>query len=118
MTLSVLISSGLIADVCTEMKSSFEIEEAAYDSVARIAIAGNSAYKIIGTFIQKGEALLVQCPEVYSLDRQYTLKRKLKKAKQLRPSYRVFSQSQLARYARTHPEEIIVYKWGTIRPIQ
>ncbi len=118
MTFSVLISSGLIADVCTEMKSSFEKEEAAYDSVVRIAIAGKSAYKIIGTFVQEGESLLVQCPKVYSLDRQYTLKRKLKKAKQLQPSYRVFSQSQLSQYARTHPEEIIVYKWGTIRPIQ
>ena len=118
MSLSLLISSGLTADVCTDKKTSFEKEEAAYDSVVRIAIAGNRAYKIIGTFVREGEGLLTQCPKAYSLDRQYTLRRKLKKAKQLQPSYRVFSQSQLSQYARTHPEEIIIYKWGTIRPIQ
>lgn len=117
MILSVLLSSGLSADRCSVLQSSFETEERAYDSVVRVAVAGNEAFEIIGKFVEEGEVFLRQCPKSYSLDRQYTLKRKLKKAKQLQPRYRVFSQSQLAQYARTHPEEIVVYKWGTIRPV-
>ncbi len=105
------------ADGCTDLKRAFEKEEAAYDTVARIAIASNAASAIIGRFVNEGESLLQICPNVYSLDRQYTLKRKLAKARQQRGSYRVFSQSEVSRYAREHPEEIIVYKWGTIRPL-
>lgn len=99
------------------MKDALEREEAAYDTVARIAVAGNSAYAIIGRFVQNGEMLLRVCPKVYSLDRQYTLKRKLTKAKMSQEAYWVFDQSEVAAYARTHPEEIIVYKWGRIRPL-
>lgn len=113
-----LLSVALYADECEAIKTSFEKEETAYDTVASIAIAGNRAYAIIGKFIKEGDTLLKKCPNVYSLDRQYTLKRKLKKAGQHQHSYRVFSQSELSHYARTHPEEIIVYKWGTIRPVQ
>ena len=112
-----LLSSIAGADYCTTSQVSFEKEEQAYDTVARVAIAGNSAYKIIGAFIKEGEELLKQCPKSYSLDRQYTLKRKIAKAKQYKSSYRVFSQSQLGQYARSHPEEIVVYKWGTIRSV-
>ncbi|MDA3945186.1 MAG: hypothetical protein PF439_00705 [Helicobacteraceae bacterium] len=112
-----ILSSSVQAGECEKVKTSFEKEEAAYDTVARIAITGNSAYAIIGNFIKEGETLLLQCPDLYSLDRQYTLKRKLKKARENEQSYRVFSQSEVARYARTHPEEIIVYKWGTIRSV-
>lgn len=97
------------------LKASFEKEEAAYDTVAGIAVAGNKAHAIIGRFTQEGEMLLQRCPDVYSLDRQYTLKRKLQTAKRSRQSYHVFTQSEVGRYARNHPEEIIIYKWGTIR---
>ena len=113
-----LLSAAVQADECTSLKTSFEKEEQAYDTVARIAIAGNKSYAIIGKFIKEGDTLLEKCPKVYSLDRQYTLKRKLKKAKQHQQSYRVFTQSQIGSYARSHPEEIVVYKWGTIRPVQ
>ena len=99
-----LKSSTLYADACATLQETFEKEEQAYDTVARVAIAGNSAYKIIGAFIKEGEVLLKQCPKSYSLDRQYTLKRKITKAKKYKNSYRVFSQSQLSQYARTHPE--------------
>jgi len=112
-----LLTAAAAADQCEKVKASFEQEEAAYDMVARIAVAGNSAHTIIGNFIKSGETVLRQCPKLYSLDRQYTLKRKLKKARQHHASYRVFSQAEVSRYARTHPEEIIVYKWGTIRPV-
>ena len=113
-----LLSLPLQADECESVRSSFEKEERAYDTVARIAIAGNKAHTIIGRFIKEGDSLLKQCPNVYSLDRQYTLKRKLKKARQHQQSYRVLSQWDVSRYARTHPEEIVIYKWGTIRPVQ
>ena len=112
-----LKSNTLYADACVTLQETFEKEEQAYDMVSRVAIAGNSAYKIIGAFAKEGEALLKKCPKSYSLDRQYTLKRKLAKAKHYRNSYRVFSQSQLSQYARSHPEEIVVYKWGTIRSV-
>jgi hypothetical protein len=113
-----LIVFTLNADDCKKLKASFEKEEKAYDITARIAIAGNSAYKIIGRFINVADKLLTQCPKSYSLDRQYTLKRKIAKARQFKESYRVFTQGQVARYARSHPEEIIVYKWGTIRQVR
>jgi len=116
--LLLLNSNTLYADACAALQETFEKEEQAYDTVARIAIAGNSSYKIIGSFIKEGETLLKQCPKSYSLDRQYTLKRKLAKARKYQRSYRVFSQSQVSSYARSHPEEIIVYKWGTIRPVR
>ena len=114
-----LLMTALImeADECAILKASFEKEEAAYDTVASIAVAGNKAYAIIGTFVEEGERLLERCPDVYSLDRQYTLKRKLLTAKQSRQSYHVLTQSEVGRYARSHPEEIIIYKWGTIRPV-
>lgn len=113
----VLKSNALYADVCATQQVTFEKEEQAYDTVVRLAVAGNSAYKIISNFVKEGGTILARCPKLYSLDRQYTLKRKLKKAKQLRSNYRVFSQAEVSRYAQTHPEEIIVYKWGTIRPV-
>jgi len=106
------------ADECLTLQTSFEREEKAYDMTARTAIAGKSAYTIIGAFIDAGDKLLDVCPKVYSLDRQYTLKRKILKAKQYRESYRVFTQGEVSSYARSHPEEIIVYKWGTIRQVR
>jgi len=108
----------LHADECTRLQAAFEREEKAYDITTRTAIAGNSAYTIIGEFVNVGDKLLTQCPKTYSLDRQYTLKRKINKARQYRESYRVFTQGQVASYARTHPEEIIIYKWGTIRQVR
>ncbi|WP_373033559.1 hypothetical protein, partial [Sulfurovum sp.] len=113
-----LITAHVKADSCRNQQLSFEKEEIAYDTVARIAVAGNSAYAIIERFVEEGDALLTACPNVYSLDRQYILKRKLKKARQHQQSYKVFSQSNISSYARTHPEEIIVYKWGTIRAVE
>jgi hypothetical protein len=115
--LILFLLSAAAADKCETVRASLEKEEAAYDIVARIAIAGNSSYTIIGNFINAGETLLQQCPGLYSLDRQYTLKRKLKQAREHHESYRVFSKTEVSRYARSHPEEIIVYKWGTIRPV-
>ena len=105
------------ADECAVLKASFEKEESAYDTVVSIAVASNKAYAIIGKFTEEGESLLQRCPDVYSLDRQYTLKRKLSSAKRIRQSYRVLTQPEVGHYARSHPEEIIIYKWGTIRPI-
>lgn len=107
----------LKAESCAELKATFEKDEAAYDMVARIAVASNEAYAIIGKFVKSGEKVLNACPKSYSLDRQYTLKRKLATAKENRQSYKVLTQSQLRSYARNHPEEIIIYKWGKIRPV-
>jgi uncharacterized PurR-regulated membrane protein YhhQ (DUF165 family) len=38
-----LLSAAVQADECTSLKTSFEKEEQAYDTVARIAIAGNKS---------------------------------------------------------------------------
>ena len=115
--LFLLITVNIKADRCTALKATFEKEEQADDIVARIAIAGHKSYAIIGKFVKEGNALLEQCPKTYSLDRQYTLKRKIAKAKKYQLSYRVFTQSQVSSYARSHPEEIVIYKWGTIRSV-
>ena len=120
LTLSILlllISINIKADKCTVQKAAFEKEEQAYDTVSRIAIAGHKSYEIIGKFVKEGTALLVECPKTYSLDRQYTLKRKITKARKHQQSYHIFSQSQVSSYARSHPEEVIIYKWGTIRSV-
>ena len=113
--LLLLTGINIKADACAKLKVVFEKEEQAYNTVARLAIAGNKPYEVIGRFIKEGNTLLKQCPKTYSLDRQYTLKRKIKKAKKHQQSYRVLSQSQLGNYARSHPEEIVIYKWGTVR---
>jgi len=118
--LAILLLSTAIrldAENCEELKATFEKEEAAYDMVARIAVASNESYAIIEKFVESGERVLSKCPKAYSLDRRYTLKRKIAAAKQNRQSYKVLTQSQLRVYARSHPEEIIIYKWGKIRPI-
>jgi len=115
--LLLLFAIVIKADNCTELKATFEKEEAAYDMVARIAVASNEAYLIIGKFVDSGERVLSACPKAYSLDRQYTLKRKIATAKKSRESYKVLTHSQLRGYARSHPEEIIIYKWGKIRPV-
>ena len=89
LTLSILlllISINIKADKCTVQKAAFEKEEQAYDIVARIAIAGNKSYKIIEKFVKEGTALLEECPQTYSLDRQYTLKRKIVKARKYQQS--------------------------------
>jgi hypothetical protein len=112
-----LTAINLEAGECANLQAAFEKEESAYDTVARIAVAGNAAYAIIGKFIDNGEKVLQTCPKLYSLDRQYVLKRKLAAARQSRQRYRVFTQSEVGSYARSHPEEIVVYKWGTIRPL-
>ena len=117
MILLLLISINMKADRCTALQATFEKEEQAYDIVARIAVAGHKSYEIIGKFVKEGNVLLEQCPKTYSLDRQYTLKRKIAKAKKYQQSYRVFTQSQVSSYARSHPEEIVIYKWGTIRSV-
>ncbi len=114
-TLITLLIVPVYADECTVIKASFKQEEQAYDTVSRIAVAGKSSYEIIGRFVEEGTLLLTKCPKVYSLDRQYTLKRKLKKARRYQQSYKVFTQGQVSSWARSHPEEIVLYKWGTVK---
>lgn len=108
----------LSAEECAVIKERFEREEQAYDVVAEIAIASNSGYEIISKFIKATQTLLKSCPKSISLDHQYTLKRKLNTAKTYQHSYKVFTQEQLAQYARTHPEHVVVYKWGTIKAVR
>ena len=116
MVLFLSLSSLLWAvEECDQLRSDFEREEQAYKVVTRIAIASNSAYEIIGKFVDSGTKLLEKCPKAYSLDREYTLRRTLKKARYYRPGFKVFTQDQVAGYAVNHPEQHVVYKWGTVR---
>jgi len=110
--------SALQAQECKVLLEAFEKEEKAYDTVAEIAIASNEAYKIIGAFIKQSDALLTRCPKSISLDRQYTLKRKVANARQYQQSYKVMTQAQLKQYAITHPEHVVLYKWGTIKAVR
>ncbi len=103
---------------CEVSKERFLKEERAYTMVVSVAIAGTHSYEIIERFIKEGNAILKECPKTFSLDRQYTLKRALKKAVHLKKSYKVMTQAQVKSYAISHPEEIVVYKWGTIRPVR
>jgi len=103
---------------CQQKHITFVQNEESYDVVVSVAVAGPEAYKMIGTFIESSGYLLSKCSNTLTLDKQYTLKRKLNKARHLQPSYKVYTQAQLKDYAISHPEEIVVYKWGTIRPVQ
>ena len=103
---------------CQKKHKKFVSDEQAYDIVVSVAVAGKKSYEMIGNFVDGSEALLNTCSDTLTLDKQYTLKRKLKKAKRLQSSYRVYTQAQVKAYAISHPEEIVVYKWGTIRPVR
>ena len=113
--LLLLLTGNSGADECTLQKETFEREEGAYDTVLRIGVAGNSAYEIIGRFVKEGETLLRECPKVYSLDHQYTLRRKVKKARRNQYRFKVFTQEQVAGYAVNHPQQRVIYKWGKVR---
>jgi len=102
-------------DNCEELKNKFEDQESAYDLVLSMRISSNSAYTIIGEYIEQGRTLLKICPKTYSLDHQYTLKRKLSKAQWYQPSYKVLTQDQVAGYAVSHPEQRVIYRWGTVK---
>ena len=104
--------------LCQQKHQKFLIDEQAYDVVVSIAVAGKKSYEIIGEFVESSQDLLQVCSNTLTLDKQYTLKRKLKKARRLQSSYRVYTQAQVKAYAISHPEEIVVYKWGTIRPVR
>jgi len=108
----------LNAQDCKAVLNAFEKEEKAYDTVAEIAIASNEAYNIIGAFLKQSNNLLTSCLKSISLDRQYTLKRKIAKARQYQQSYKVMTQAQLKQYAITHPEHVVLYKWGTIKAVR
>ena len=103
---------------CQQKFEVFVIDERSYDVVVSVAVGGKKLFEMIGVFIRSSEDLLKVCTETLTLDKQYTLKRKIKKAKGLQSSYRVYTQAQVKTYAISHPEEIVVYKWGTIRPVQ
>lgn len=114
----VLSFTTLNAQDCKAILSAFEKEEKAYDTVAEIAIASNEAYNIIGAFLKQSNNLLTNCPKSISLDRQYTLKRKIANARQYQQSYKVMTQAELKQYAITHPEHVVLYKWGTIKAVR
>jgi len=118
--LSLFLSSFLYvqAENCKVIFATFEKEEKAYNTVAEIAVASNEAFTIVSAFIKASETLLVSCPKSISLDRQYTLKRKLLQVKQYKQSYKVMSQAQVKQYAVSHPEHVVVYKWGTIKAVR
>ena len=111
----ILLLTNVVADECSKKKERFEREERAHDVVKSIAVASNSAYEIIGRFVKEGETLLRECPKVYSLDRQYTLRRKVKKARRNQYRFKVFTQEQVAGYAVNHPQQRVIYKWGKVR---
>ncbi len=111
-------SLHLNAQDCKAIFAAFEQEEKAYDTVTEIAIASNEAYDIIGSFLTTSNSLLVDCPKSISLDREYTLKRKISNARQYQQSYKVMSQAEIKQYALTHPEQVVVYKWGTIKSVR
>lgn len=111
----ILSVTTVSADECTQKREYFEQVEQAYDVVRRVDVAGNSAYEIVSKFVEEGEALLKYCPKVYSLDRHYTLRRKLKKARWASRRFMVLTQKQLEEYAISHPEQQVIYKWGTVR---
>jgi hypothetical protein len=102
---------------CTALEKELIREETAYKSVTRVGVAGHEAHHIIGRYIASGDRLLKQCPRQISLDRRYTLKRELGKARRLHEHYRVMSLGQLRSYAIHNPERRVIYKAGTIKQV-
>lgn len=102
-------------EMCKKLESDLNREERAYESVIRVKVAGIEAHSIIARFIATGDALLEECPDQISLDRQYVLNRKLSKARKLQESYRVMTLEEVRSYAIRNPEIRVIYKAGTIR---
>jgi hypothetical protein len=102
---------------CAALEKELIREETAYKSVIRVGVAGHEAHNIIGRFIETGDTLLNECPNSFSLDRRYTLRRELNKARKLHERYEVMTIDQVRGYAIRNPERRVIYKWGTIRPV-
>jgi hypothetical protein len=124
MKASVLVLLALfISDVaaaekrCAALEKELNQEESAYKSVTRVGVAGHEAHDIIGRYIAAADALFQSCPKQLSLDRRYTLRRELAKARKLHERYQVMTIDEVRDYAVNNPERRVIYKWGTIRPV-
>ena len=114
LSLILLFSSNIAADTCVQQKQIFEKEEKAYDNVIRVKIASQERKAIIDRFIEAANGLLNECPKTISLDRQYTLQRKVKKAKVTQSKLNVMTLEELRKYAITTPEKRVIYRNGTV----
>lgn len=114
LALFLLLLSTLVGDECREKYTTFEKEEKAYDSVIRVEIASQERKAIIVRFIKAANILLNECPKRISLDHQYTLKRKVKKAEAVQSKLNVMTLEALRQYAITTPEKRVIYRNGTI----
>ena len=114
LSLILLFSSNIAADTCVQQKQIFEKEEKAYDNVIRVKIASQERKAIIDRFIEAANGMLNECPKTISLDRQYTLQRKVKKAKVTQSKLNVMTLEELRKYAITTPEKRVIYRNGTV----
>lgn len=104
--------SPMSADECEQQLTRFKQEEKAYESVIRLKIASQERTMIIGRFIEAAEIILNKCPSSISLDRQYTLKREVKKAEAARLELHVMTLGELRQYAITNPQRRVLYRNG------
>jgi len=106
--------SLMSADECVRQHTRFKQEEKAYENVVRLKIASQERTMIIGRFIEAAEIILNKCPGSISLDRQYTLKREVRKAEAARLELHVMTLGELRQYAITNPQRRVLYRNGRI----
>lgn len=109
-----LTFSLISADECVQQYLQFKQEENAYANVIRLKIASRERINIIGRFIETAKIIMNKCPDSISLDRQYTLKREVRKAEAAKLKLHVMTVGELRQYAISNPQRRVLYRNGKI----
>lgn len=103
---------------CPSQYQAFVKQEVAYKMVTKINVDSREANAIVNRYIKASNSVLSSCPDMLSLDKQYVLRRELKKLSNPSEKYRVDALYEIRKKALTTREEITVYRNGTIRPVR
>lgn len=103
---------------CIQRYEDFLKFEKAYNVVKKVNVASAKADAIVDNYSTSANSVLESCPKVMSLDKQYVLRRELKKISYPSKRYRVEKVYEIRNRALTDRETVTVYKNGIIRPVR
>jgi len=115
--LAVLLVYGDVgAQECASILTQLESDEKAYDVVAKLKVGSKTAKRIIDRFVVDTEHALKECTETMNADVRYTVQNKLKKARQIAPTYYIRNVNELRNYAHKNPPRKTIIRYGRILP--
>jgi len=117
LSLILLLSTAILAE-CTSTYNTFKVDEQAYLQVKKINVASFKADEIFKKYLESSHTLLEECPNTISLDKQYVLKRELKKLEKDSEKYKVAQLYEIRKNALGSRDTITVYRNGTITPVR